>query len=127
VVHVRVAGLPLVTVLGLAVRVTVGVGVLTATVADWEALPPGPVQLRLKVDEAVSAPVEAVPLVALAPLQAPLAAQALALLDDHVRVALPPELTVLGPTLSVTVGAAADTVTVADCVAVPAGPVQLRV
>ena len=39
--------LPLATVLGPADRVTVGAGVVTETVADWVALPPLPVQLRM--------------------------------------------------------------------------------
>jgi hypothetical protein len=36
---------PLATVLGLAVKVTVGAGEVTDTVADWLALPPVPVQV----------------------------------------------------------------------------------
>jgi hypothetical protein len=44
VVHVNVALLPLATVLGLADKVMVGTGGVTDTVADCEALPPGPVQ-----------------------------------------------------------------------------------
>ena len=39
--------LPLATVLGLAERLTVGAAVVTETVADWTALPPLPVQLRV--------------------------------------------------------------------------------
>lgn len=39
--------LPLATVLGLAPKLTVGAGVVTETVADWTALPPVPVQLRV--------------------------------------------------------------------------------
>jgi hypothetical protein len=39
--------LPLATVLGPADKVTVGAGVVTETVADWVALPPLPVQLRM--------------------------------------------------------------------------------
>ncbi len=46
--QVRVALLPLATVLGLALMLTVTVGfALTETVADWAALPPGPVQLSV--------------------------------------------------------------------------------
>ena len=36
---------PLTTVLGLAAKVMVGAGRVTETVADWEALPPVPVQV----------------------------------------------------------------------------------
>ncbi len=46
--QVKVDAAPLATVLGLALRATVAVGVaLTMTVADWEALPPVPVQVRV--------------------------------------------------------------------------------
>jgi hypothetical protein len=44
--QVKVELLPLVTVLGLALSITVGTGWVTDTVADWEALPPVPVQVR---------------------------------------------------------------------------------
>jgi hypothetical protein len=37
---------PLAIVLGLALSVTVGVGEVTVTVADWLALPPVPVQVN---------------------------------------------------------------------------------
>jgi hypothetical protein len=36
---------PLTTVLGLALKVTAGAGEVTDTVADCDALPPGPVQV----------------------------------------------------------------------------------
>jgi hypothetical protein len=39
--------LPLVTVLGAALKVTVGAGEVTETVADWAAEPPGPVQVSV--------------------------------------------------------------------------------
>jgi hypothetical protein len=44
-VNVDVA--PLVTVLGLAAKVTAGAGAVTVTVADCDALPPLPLQLRV--------------------------------------------------------------------------------
>jgi hypothetical protein len=44
--QVSVEPLPLATVLGLAVSVTVGVGPVTDTVADCVALPPLPVHVR---------------------------------------------------------------------------------
>ena len=46
-VQVSVEALPLAIVLGFAPIATVGAGVLTDTVADCEALPPGPVQVRI--------------------------------------------------------------------------------
>jgi len=44
-VQVNMELLPLATVLGLAERVTAGAAVFTETVADWDALPPLPVQV----------------------------------------------------------------------------------
>jgi hypothetical protein len=45
--QVKVAALPLVTVLGLATRATVGADGVTDTVVDCVALPPAPVQVRV--------------------------------------------------------------------------------
>lgn len=47
-VQVNVEALPLDTVLGLAVKLTVGAGAVTETVADCEALPP-PVPVQVMV------------------------------------------------------------------------------
>jgi hypothetical protein len=44
--QLRVAAAPLVTVLGLLEKVTVGAGAVTDTVADCAAVPPAPVQLK---------------------------------------------------------------------------------
>jgi len=44
--QLRVAAPPLVTVLGLLEKVTVGMGAVTDTVADCAAVPPAPVQLK---------------------------------------------------------------------------------
>ena len=38
---------PLEIVLGLALKLTLGAGVVTVTVADWPALPPEPVQVSV--------------------------------------------------------------------------------
>jgi len=76
---------------------------------------------------AVSAPVDCEPLRALLPDQAPEAVHAVACVDDHVSVALPPLLMALGPTLRLTVGSGALTETVVDCAALPAGPRQVNV
>ena len=65
------------------------------------------------------------PLVALAPLQPPVAAQEVALVDDHVSVEAAPLATVLGLADRVTAGAAWVTDTVTDCVALPPPPVQV--
>ncbi len=45
--HVSIAVPPLATVLGLALSVTVGAGMVTFTVVDCAALPPLPVQVRV--------------------------------------------------------------------------------
>jgi hypothetical protein len=44
--QLRVAAPPLVMVLGLPEKVTVGEGAVTDTVADCAAVPPAPVQLK---------------------------------------------------------------------------------
>ena len=45
--QVKVELLPLISELGLALRLTVGVGAFTETVADCAALPPAPVQVSV--------------------------------------------------------------------------------
>ena len=54
------------------------------------------------------------PFTALVPDQAPEAVQAVAFVDDHVRLALLPLATVLGLAVRLTVGAGAVTETVTD-------------
>jgi hypothetical protein len=54
---------------------------------------------------AVSVPVDAVPLVACVPVQPCEAVQPVALVELHVSVDLPPDWTVVGAALKVTVGA----------------------
>ncbi len=64
---------------------------------------------------AFKAPVDCEPLVALEPVQAPEAAQAVALLEDQVKVEAAPLAIVLGLALKLTVAVGvAATVTVAD-------------
>ena len=106
--HVSMAALPLVTDVGLALIDTIGAGVggaFTVTITDLLALPPAPVQLRLKVLVAVSAPLDWLPEVDLVPDQAPEAVQEVALADDHDRVLEAPLATDVGLALSDTVGA----------------------
>ena len=84
---------------------TVGVpGTVTVAVATL-LVPPAPVQVNEYEFVAVSAPVPCVPLVALAPLQPPEAAQEVALVELHVSVEVPPLATEVGFAVSVTVGA----------------------
>jgi len=113
------------TVLGLAAMVTMGAGALTETVADCVALPPPPVQVNVYVAFAVSAPEDCEPLTAFVPAQAPEAVHAVAFCVDHVSVDVAPELMVLGLALIVISGGSEETVTVADWVAEPPGPVQV--
>lgn len=61
------------------------------------------------------------------PLQAPEAVQAVALVALQFKVALPPLVTALGPTLRLTVGVGDLIETVVDWTAVPPGPEQVSV
>jgi len=112
--QVSVAVPPLVIALGPTLKLTVGRGALTETVADWAALPPGPVQVNAYVALVMSAPVDCEPLTALLPDQPPEAVQEVALTDDQVSVELLAEVMVLGLALILTVGAGEVTETVAD-------------
>jgi hypothetical protein len=124
--QVSVALPPLDTLPALALRLTAGAaGLATDTVTDWAADPPAPVQVNVYFVVAVTAAVPADPLVPSLPFQPPEALHEVALLDDQVKVALPPLLTVEGFALNVTVGVAFATATVADCEAVPPLPWQV--
>jgi hypothetical protein len=125
--QVRVAALPLVSVLGLALKVTVGGGEVTVIVADCAALPPAPVQVSVYVVFALSTPVDCDPLVASLPDQPPEAVQAVAWVLDQVSVVLLPLAIVLGLAASETVGAGVGVVTetVAACEALPPAPLQV--
>jgi hypothetical protein len=77
----------------------------------------------------VSAPVEAVPLLAFVPLHLPLAVQLVGLLvADHVRFELPPEVTEIGLALMFTTGFGIVVTVSAILFAYPVPPalVQLR-
>ena len=76
---------------------------------------------------AVNAPLDCEPLVASDPLHAPEAVQAVASVEDQLKVELPPLDTLLGLALSDTPGGIADVVTVADCDAEPPAPVHVIV
>jgi hypothetical protein len=125
--HVKVDAAPFATVLGLALKLTVGAGAVTDTVADWLALPPVPVQVSTYVALADRAPVDCEPDTALLPDQAPEAAHEVALVADQVRVDAAPLNTELGLAASVTVGKGALTDTLADCAALPPAPVHVNV
>ena len=122
--HVSVEVPPLAMTEGLATKVAVGM-ILTRTV-DALLVPPVPVQVKEYELGIVIAPVLCVPLVALAPLQAPEAVHEVALVELHVSVELPPPATEVGFAANVTVGAGT-TVTVAVARAlVPPVPVQVK-
>jgi hypothetical protein len=73
------------------------------------------------------APVDCEPLIAFAPVQAPEALQAVALVELQVRAELAPAAIELGLTLKLTVGVGLVTETVADCAALPPLPLQVNV
>jgi len=99
--------LPLVILVGLAVKVSVGArgAAVTATVADPETEPPLPVQLNVNVLLVVNAPVDCDPLTALAPDQAPEAVQLVTFVPFHVRVDAAPLATLVGLAVRVSAGA----------------------
>jgi hypothetical protein len=66
-------------------------------------------------------------LIALDPDHAPEAEHEVALVEDHLRSELEPEEIVLGEALRLTIGAAVLTETVADWVALPPRPLQVKV
>ncbi len=105
---------PLAMLLGFALSVTVGAAALTVTAAVADPVPPGPEQVKVNVELAVSVPVDCEPCTALVPDQAPDAVQLVALLVDQLRVAAPPLVMVLGAALKLTVGKADRIETVAD-------------
>ena len=70
---------------------------------------------------------DCVPVSALVPDQDPEAVQAVALVADHVSIALLPLATVLGLAARLMVGKGCVTETVADCAALPPVPVQVSV
>jgi hypothetical protein len=103
--QLSVAVPPLLTVVGFALRLTVGfTGAVTLTVTDRLALPPAPLQVSVKAVVALSAPVLALPLVCSLPDQPPEAVQLVALVEDQLSVADPPLPTVVGLALRFTVG-----------------------
>jgi hypothetical protein len=98
------------------------------TTVEAAPLPPTPEQVSVNVVAAVSAPVEALPLVALVPLQPADAVQELAFVLLQLSVEALPEVTEVGMAPSVTVGfGITDTVAVAAAGVVPAAPEQVRV
>jgi hypothetical protein len=104
--------------------------VLTATVVLLLAgeVPLAPLQVSVNVVVALSAPVLALPVVALLPDHPPEALQLVAFVDAQLSVEAEPLLTVAGLALKLTVGlTGAETLTVTDRLALPPGPLQVSV
>lgn len=119
---------PEVTLVGDAVKDTVGAGA-TVTFAAADDVPPAPVQSSPNVVVACSGPTVAVPVVAFAPDQPPVAVHVVAFVACHDRVEVAPAATCVGDAVSVTTGAccAVATVTVVLAAPEPPGPVQVSV
>jgi hypothetical protein len=123
--HVNVAAPPLVTAGGFAVNVAVGT-TLTMAVATG-LVPPAPEQVSENKEFVATGPVLLLPLTASAPVQLPVAAHAVALLEVQVKVDAPPPATTTGAAAKVAVGSGG-AVTVTSAVAaglVPPAPVQV--
>jgi hypothetical protein len=97
----------------------------TVTVADTRVVPPVPLHSNSNVSLELSGALCSDPLAALVPAQAPPATQALAPIDDQVKLVCVPVLTLTGLAVNCTLGGAT-TLTVTSCVALPPMPVQLR-
>jgi hypothetical protein len=95
---------PAVTVDGVADKTRPGVGAMTTTSTDCEALPPGPLQVSVYREFLLSGAVAALPLVARVPFQAPDAVQEVALVLLHCNVAALSTGTVSSAAFRVTVG-----------------------
>lgn len=120
---------PALTLDGLAVRVSVGAGAVTATATSREIVPPAPVQLSPKVVAVVSAALASLPEVPRAPVQPPEAVQEVAPEVLHCSCVVAPRVTLAGEADSVRVGAEGEeaTATAAVAAAEPPAPLQVRV
>ena len=127
VVQVGVEDAPLATLVGLALRLTVGNG-NSATFAVALAVPPAPVQESLKLVAAVMAALVAVPETGLLPLQpadagVAEAVQEVAFVELHVNDVVAPLATLVGFAVRLTVGSGR-IATFAVAIPVPPAPVQ---
>jgi hypothetical protein len=122
--QVKVELPPLPTEVGLALKVIVGKAAVTDTTTDCDAELFAPTQEMSKVVVALRAAVRKVPLVFSAPPQPPEAVHEVALVEDQVKVEVPPLPTEIGFALKVIVGNPARTDTTADCDAELLAPTQ---
>ena len=116
---------PLATLVGLALKETLGGLADMVTVADCDAEPPAPLHVIVYLVVAVSAEVLFEPLVVSLPLQPPDAVHPVAWVDDQLNIDVAPLLTVLGLADKVTAGVGCVTEAVADWVALPPLPVHV--
>lgn len=117
---------PAASVVSVAPNWIVGSGSVTVTAAFAFAVPPGPVQASVNVVLATRTAETSLPLVALVPVQPPLAVQVVALVEFQARFVDKPVVTDTGIAVSVTVGATG-AVTVTDVLADPEPPVPEHV
>jgi hypothetical protein len=110
-------------------KAAVAGGAVTVTVADPVPVPPAPVHANTNEVDCVRVGVTKVPDVGRLPDQPPDAVQLVALVEDQLRVEVPPLATVVGFAVIVTVGTSgvALTATVAVRPVVPPGPLQFSV
>ena len=110
---------PLVTVVGLAVKVVTGAlgggAAPTCTLADPFVVPPRPAQLKVYVCDVCNGPSDCEPLVACRPFQPPEALHFSAALDDHDSTVDPPADTLVGLTAIEMIGAFASTCCCCAC------------
>ena len=114
-------------VLGFAESESVGNGVATVTLTDSVALPPAPLQVRLKLLFEIKALMVWEPDVALSPDQSPEAVQSVVLVVFQLRVVVPLEGKFEGLADKLTVGRpkGAATVTLTESLALPPAPLQV--
>jgi hypothetical protein len=123
--HVKVTGACATLTVGFAASETVSPAGGTEIVTACCAVPPAPTQTSEYVAVAVSGPMVCEPLVGSDPDHPPPAAQVVALVLDQVRVASPPEATVVALADRETVGVAGvevPTVTTTVCSTLPPTP-----
>ncbi len=103
-----------------------GIGTAALMTTELVAVPPAPLHDKAKVFGPVAAGVTVcIPDVARLPLQAPLATQLVALLEDQVKVELCPEMMVIGAAVSCTEGIGNATSISTPAKDVPPVPVQV--
>ena len=104
--QVRVELPPEVMLVGLAAKLTVGAALVAATVTKalaGEDVPLAPLQVSVYV-VVLAGDIETVPLVGFVPVHPPEAVHEVALLEDQVRVELPPKVMLVAPADKLTVG-----------------------